>query len=114
MSRLFGDQSLVVKMMSGFATTAVITLLVGGLGVVSVQQESAALALIYQRHVSGINDLKQAQIELLLALSGQKNALSSYTPGQRDANLETMQRAQSAFATILRRVGSSVADDRER
>jgi len=49
-------------MMSGFATTAIITLLVGGLGVMSVQKESTALALIYRRHVSGINDLKTAQI----------------------------------------------------
>jgi methyl-accepting chemotaxis protein len=114
MGRIFKDRKLVVKMMSGFLTTAIITLLVGGLGVVGVQRESTALALIYQRHVSGINDLKQAQIELLHALSGQKNALVSYTPEQRESNLESMQRAQNAFATILRRIGSSAADGRER
>ena len=73
MRTLLRNQKLSVKMMIGFLTTAVITLAVGGLGVLYVQEESASLALIYQRHVSGINDLKQAQIELLHALSGQKN-----------------------------------------
>jgi hypothetical protein len=61
MGALLRNQKLSVKMMIGFLATAIITLAVGGLGVLYVQKESDALALIYQRHVSGINDLKQAQ-----------------------------------------------------
>ena len=114
LNRFWTDWKLSVKMMAGFAATAILTLSVGGLGAVYVQQESSSLALIYQRHVSGINDLKQAQIELLHALSGQKNALVAFTPEQREANLRSMQQAQTAFAEVLRRLGSSVADDREK
>ncbi len=111
MKRLFSDQKLIVKLMVGFALTAIITLIVGGLGVVSVQRESTALGLIYERHVSGVRDIKQAQIELLNALSGQKNALLSFTPQERDANLQAMQQAQEAFMATLRRVpaGSDAA-----
>jgi methyl-accepting chemotaxis protein len=114
MRTLLRNQKLSVKMMIGFLTTAVITLAVGGLGVLYVQEESASLALIYQRHVSGINDLKQAQIELLHALSGQKNSLVAYTPEQREQNLQSMQKAQSAFTQILDRVASGVNSDYEK
>ncbi len=114
MNLSFKDQKLIVKMMAGFVTTAIITLLVGALGVINVQEESAALQLIYQRHVSGINDLKQAQLELLRALSAQKNALVSYTPEQRENNLREMQSAQSAFTQAMQRVGGSIVDDSEK
>ncbi len=114
MGALLRNQKLSVKMMIGFLATAVITLAVGGLGVLYVQKESDALALIYQRHVSGINDLKQAQIELLHALSGQKNSLVAYTPEQREENLRAMQQAQSSFAQILTRVGGGINTPLER
>jgi len=114
MKRLFKDQKLAVKMMGGFAATAVITLLVGILGVVSVSTESAALAKVFQRHVTGINDLKQAEIELLNALSGQKNALVSYTPEQRENNLQSMQRAQTAFTALLNRISTATNEARDR
>ncbi len=112
--RLWTDWKLSAKMMAGFAATAILTLGVGGLGAFYVQQESSSLALIYQRHVSGIENLKQAQIELLHALSGQKNALVAFTPEQRESNLRAMTQAQTAFAGVLSRVGESVADDGER
>lgn len=114
MKRIFRDQKLAVKMMGGFASTAVITLLVGFLGVAGVSTESSSLAKVFQRHVTGINDLKQAEIELLNALSAQKNALVSYTPEQRENNLQSMQRAQTAFTALLNRLSSSATDERER
>jgi methyl-accepting chemotaxis protein len=114
MGALLRNLKLSVKMMLGFLTTAIITLAVGGLGVWYVQKESASLALIYQRHVSGINDLKQAQIDLLHALSGQKNSLVAYTPEQRESNLQEMQAAQTALNATLARIAASIVDDREK
>jgi len=101
-------------MMGGFAVTAAITLLVGILGVAGVSRESSALAVIFQRHVAGINDLKQAEIELLNALSGQKNALVSYTPEQRETNLRSMQQAQAAFTSLLSRLSAASSGGQER
>jgi len=113
MFRLFRDQKIGVKMMVGFVAISIITLLVGGLGAYYVQKESDSLALIYQRHVSGINDLKQAQISLLNALSGQKNALVALNPEQRESSLRSMQEAQAAFSDIMQRLAASIKDENE-
>ena len=90
MFRLFQNQNLFVKIMGGFVVMSIITFAVGSIGVRKVQIESAVIEKLYQRHVQGVSNLKEAQVELLRALSGQKNALVSYTPEQRESNLRQM------------------------
>ena len=113
MLKFFHDQKLVVKMMGGFVITAVITLAVGWIGVSKVQTESSVIEKLYQRHVQGIYNLKEAHVQLLRALSGQKNALVSYTPEQREANLRQMHDGERAFIDLIARVGKDLADARE-
>jgi methyl-accepting chemotaxis protein len=99
--------------MGGFVVMAVITFSVGWIGVSKVQTESSVIERLYQRHVQGISNLKEAQVELLRALSGQKNALVSYTPEQRENNLAQMAQSERAFAGLLARVGGDLANSRE-
>jgi methyl-accepting chemotaxis protein len=106
--------SLAAKMMSGFAATAVITLVVGWIGARDVALDTVAIETLYKRHVEGVSDLKQAQVELLQALSGQKNALVAYSPEQRDAHLAEMRRAESRFAELTRKVGTAAVSTEER
>jgi methyl-accepting chemotaxis protein len=113
MLKFFHDQKLVVKMMGGFVITAVITLAVGWIGVSKVQTESSVIEKLYQRHVQGISNLKEAQVELLRALSGQKNALVSYTPEQREINLRQMHESERAFSDLVAKVGRDLANSRE-
>jgi methyl-accepting chemotaxis protein len=101
MLKRFLQLNLAVKMMSGFAATAAITLGVGWLGLRGITLDNAAIETLYKRHVEGVSNLKQAQVELLRALSGQKNALVAYTPEQRDANLNEMRRAEASFGAIM-------------
>src|SRR5260370_37177356 len=96
MFKLFLDQNLFVKIMGGFVVMSAITFAVGWIGVRKVQTESSGIERLYQRHVQGISDLKEAQVELLRALSGQKNALVSYTPEQRESNLRRRQQTERA------------------
>ena len=114
MLKQFLKLKLAVKMMSGFAATAVITLGVGWMGARDVALDNAAIETLYKRHVEGISDLKQAQIELLTALSGQKNALVAYTPEQRDANLASMRSAEGRFGALMTRLSQSAATPEER
>jgi methyl-accepting chemotaxis protein len=100
----FANWRLAAKLMAGFAATAVITVGVGWMGVRYVTKESATIETLYKRHVEGVSNLKQAQVELLRALSFQKNALVAYTPEQRDKNLSDMRGAQSNFEDLLRRM----------
>jgi len=113
MLKFFHDQKLVVKMMGGFVITAVITFAVGWIGVSKVQTESSVIEKLYQRHVQGISNLKEAQVELLRALSGQKNALVSYTPEQREINLRQMRQSEEAFSGLVAKVGRDLANSRE-
>lgn len=113
MLKFFHDQKLVVKMMGGFIVTAAITLAVGWIGVSKVQTESSVIEKLYQRHVQGIYNLKEAHVQLLRALSGQKNALVSYTPEQREANLRQMRDSEAAFVELVARVGKDLANARE-
>jgi methyl-accepting chemotaxis protein len=113
MFKLFQDQNLFVKIMGGFVVMSVITFLVGSIGVKKVQIESLVIEKLYQRHVQGISNLKEAQVELLRVLSGQKNALVSYTPEQRESNLRQMAQSEQAFVGLLARVGGVLANARE-
>ena len=113
MFKLFQDQNLFVKIMGGFVVMSVITFAVGSIGVKKVQIESSVIEKLYQRHVQGISNLKEAQIELLRALSGQKNALVSYTPEQRETNLRQMAQSERVFAGLLAKVGGDLASARE-
>jgi methyl-accepting chemotaxis protein-1 (serine sensor receptor) len=113
MFRQFRNLKLAVKMMSGFAATAVITLGVGWLGARDVALENAAIETLYKRHLEGVSDLKQAQVELLRALSGQKNALVAYTPEQRDAHLNEMRNAEARFDELMRRMSSAAVSSEE-
>jgi methyl-accepting chemotaxis protein len=113
MFKLFQDQNLFVKIMGGFVVMSVITFAVGWMGVSKVQTESSVIEKLYQRHVQGISNLKEAQVELLRALSGQKNALVSYTPEQRESNLRQMAQSEQAFAGLMARIGGDLANSRE-
>jgi methyl-accepting chemotaxis protein len=113
MFKLFQDQNLFVKIMGGFVVMAVITFAVGWIGVSKVQTESSVIEKLYQRHVQGISNLKEAQVELLRTLSGQKNALVSFTPEQRESNLGQMAQSERAFAALVAKVGGDLANSRE-
>ncbi len=108
------DLNLAPKMMGGFAATAIITLGVGWFGVRDVGLDNAAIETLYKKHLEGVSDLKQAQIELLRALSGQKNALVAYTPEQRDAHLRDMRQAEANFAALMRKSGDAATASDER
>ena len=97
----FQNRKLIVKMMGGFVITSVITMAVGLLGVRAIQTESGAIERIYTRHVEQVSDLKDAQILLLRALSGQKNALVAYTPELRAAFLKEVEVSRNGFNQIL-------------
>jgi methyl-accepting chemotaxis protein len=114
MLNYFRDLRLSLKMMIGFALTAVITLGVGLMGVHDVALENAAIEALYKRHLEGVSNFKQAQIELLRALSGQKNALVAYTPEQRDAHLNEMRSAQSRFTQLLQKEDASALSAEEK
>ena len=101
MKDFFSDQKLIVKMMGGFIITAIITMAVGLWGVSAVQTESGTIERIYTRHVDQVSDLKEAQILLLKAVSGQKNALVAYTPEQRSAFLKEVETSRVKFQEIL-------------
>src|ERR1700680_1475474 len=105
MFKLFQDQNLFVKIMGGFVVMAVITFAVGWIGVSKVQTESSVIEKLYQRQWKVISHLKEAQVELLRALSGQKNALVSYTPEQRESTLRQMAQSERAFAGLVAKVG---------
>jgi methyl-accepting chemotaxis protein len=113
MLKFFHDQKLVVKMMGGFVITAVITLAVGWIGASEVQTDSAVIEKLFQRHVQGISNLKEAHVQLLCALSGQTNALVSFTPEKREASLRQMHDSERAFTDLTARVGKDLADSRE-
>ena len=68
-SNFFSNWKLAAKMMGGFGATAVITVGVGWMGARYVAKESAGIETLYKRHVEGVSNLKQAQVELLRALS---------------------------------------------
>ena len=108
MRQFLKNQKLAVKMMGGFIVTSIITLTVGWMGASSVQRESGSIERIYKRDVQDVSELKQAQIELLRALSAQKNALVSYTPEQREANLKEMLRSHGSFEKLLSNIESHV------
>ncbi len=110
----FRDLRLSLKMMTGFAATAVITLGVGLIGVRDVGRQSAAIETLYKRHLEGVSNLRQAEIELLRALSGQKNALVAYTPEQRDAHLSEMRAAQARFIEITRKEAATALSPEEK
>ena len=114
MFKLFHDQNLFVKIMGGFVVMSAITFAVGWIGVSKVQTESSGIERLYQQHVQGISNLKEAQVELLRALSNQKNALVSYTPEQRENNLRQMEQSERAFASLVARVGGDLASSREK
>src|SRR5260370_31476949 len=114
MFKLFLDQSLCVKIMGRLVVMAAITFAVGWIGVRKVQTESSGIERLYQRHVQGSSDLKEAQVELLRALSGQKNALVSYTPEQRESNLRRMEQSERAFTSLVEKIGGDLADAREK
>lgn len=114
MLKRFLHLNLAVKMMSAFAATAAITLGVGWMGLRGVTLDNAAIETLYKRHVVGVSNLKQAQVELLRALSGQKNALVAYTPEQRDANLNEMRRAEASFGSILSGLAADESSEESR
>ncbi|MEO7143060.1 MAG: methyl-accepting chemotaxis protein [Bryobacteraceae bacterium] len=105
---------MVVKMMGGFVITAVITLIVGWLGLHDVGAQNASIESLYHRQLESVLDLKQAQVELLNALSGQKNALVSYTPEQRQANLSAMAGATLAFERLLGKLEAGAVNREEK
>src|SRR5436190_87621 len=113
MFKFFRDQKLIVKMMGGFVITAMITFAVGWIGVSKVHTESSAIEKLYQRHVQGISNLKDAQVELLRTQSGQKNALVSYTPEQRDINLRQMYESERAFMALVAKASADLANQKE-
>ena len=110
----FRDLNLAPKMMSGFAATAIITLGVGWFGVRDVSLDNDAIETLYKRRLGGVSDLKQAQIELLRSLSGQKNALVAYTPEQRDAHIKDMREAETNFQTLMHKADGVAQGDEER
>jgi methyl-accepting chemotaxis protein len=99
--------------MGGFVVMSLITFAVGWVGVKKIQLESSVIEKLYQQHVQGISNLREAQIELLKVLRGQKNALVSYTPELRDNNLRQMAESEQAFAGLLAKVGAEAANSRE-
>lgn len=114
MFKLFHDQNLFVKIMGGFVVTSTITFAVGWIGVRKVQTESSGIERLYQQHVQGISNLKEAQVELLRALSDQKNALVSYTPEQRENNLRQMEQSERVFTSLVEKIGGELANSREK
>ncbi len=110
----FRDLNLAPKMMSGFAATAIITLGVGWFGVRDVSLDNDAIETLYKRRLEGVSDLKQAQIELLRSLSGQKNALVAYTPEQRDAHIKDMREAETNFQALMHKADGVAQGDEER
>src|SRR5580704_1852585 len=113
MFKFFQNLNLFMKIMGGFVVISVITFAVGWIGVSKVQTESSVIEKLYQRHVQGISNLKEAQVELLRTLSGQKNALVSFTPEQRESNLGQMAQSERAFAALVAKVGGDLANSRE-
>lgn len=101
---LFQNRKLIVKMMGGFVITSVITMAVGLFGVRAIETESGAIKRIYTRDVEQVSDLKEAQILLLRALSGQKNALVAYTPELRTSFLKEVEVSRNGFNRILARL----------
>jgi methyl-accepting chemotaxis protein len=110
MTDFFLNQKLIVKMMGGFVITAIITMMVGLWGVNAVQTESGTIERIYTRHVEQVRDLKDAQIYLLKALSGQKNALVAYTPELRVSYLKEVETSRNQFDQILTRLLNASAE----
>jgi methyl-accepting chemotaxis protein len=108
MFKFFQNLNLFMKIMGGFVVMSVITFAVGWIGVSKVQTESSVIEKLYQRHVQGISNLKEAQVELLRALSGQKNALVSFTPEQRDSNLRQMRQSERTFSDLVAAVGQDL------
>src|SRR5580704_17355502 len=108
MFKFFQNLNLFMKIMGGFVVMSVITFAVGWIGVSKVQTERSVIEKLYQRHVQGISNLKEAQVELLRALSGQKNALLSFTPEQRDSNLRQMRQSERTFSDLVAAVGQDL------
>ena len=104
MLNFFQNQKLIVKTMGGFVVTSIITMAVGLWGVSAVQTESGTIERIYTRQVEQVSDLKESQILLLKALSGQKNALVAYTPEQRISFLKEVETSRQQFDQILTRL----------
>lgn len=101
---LFQNRKLIVKMMGGFVITSVITMAVGLFGARAIETESGAIKRIYTRDVEQVSDLKEAQILLLRAFSGQKNALVAYTPELRTSFLKEVELSRNGFDRILVRL----------
>ncbi len=115
MAKFFQNQKLIVKTMGGFVVTSIITMAVGLWGVSAVQTESGTIERIYTRHVEQVSDLKESQIHLLKALSGQKNALVAYTPEQRSTFLKEVETSRNQFDQILKHLQTaSTGPDRDR
>lgn len=115
MTEFFQNQKLIVKMMGGFVVTAIITMIVGLWGVNAVQTESGTIKRMYTRDVEQLSNLKDAQIHLLKALSGQKSALFAYTPELRAGFLKDVEASRSQVNQILTRLQkASTEKDREK
>ena len=111
----FQNRKLIVKMMGGFVITSVITMAVGLLGVRAIETESGVIRRMHTRDVEQVSDLKEAQILLLRALSGQKNALVAYTPELRTTFLKEVEVSRGGFDQILVRLKQATsAKDHDR
>jgi methyl-accepting chemotaxis protein len=113
MLKLFHNQTPAVKMMGGLVITAVITLATGWARASQIQAESSGIEKLYQRHLRGISDLEEAHVQLLRALSGQKNALLTDAPEQRYAGRRQMRESERAFADLVEIVGKDLSGSRE-
>ncbi|MCX6596083.1 MAG: methyl-accepting chemotaxis protein [Acidobacteria bacterium] len=89
------------RMMVGFVLASIITLSVGVVGIWQVQRGGEITKDLYEDQFQGVLQLKQAEVQLLLALGGQKNALGSFTPEQRKTHLDTMAHAEKTIDGIL-------------
>jgi len=92
---------LAARMMLGFVIASAITLSVGVVGTWQVQRGGSITAQLYEDHFQSVLELKEAEVQLLLAMGGQKNALVAFTPEQRKANLEAMMQAQATIDGLV-------------
>ncbi len=99
------------RMMIGFIIASAITLAVGLCGIWTVQRGGNITAQLYEEDFQGVLQLKETEVQLLVALGGQKNSLVAFTPEQRNAHIQAMSGAHSkidaSVKDLQQRAGSS-------
>jgi methyl-accepting chemotaxis protein len=88
-------RGLSARMMVGFVIASAITLVVGLCGIWTVQRGGAITARLYEEDFQSVLQLKETEVQLLVALGGQKNSLVAFTPEQRNAHIRAMSEAHA-------------------